>query len=285
MGHGWWCWIIPLKGGDVSAGLVYDSRIFKLREGANLGERLRAHLLTHPVGKEVFGAAQLIENDTHAFSALPYSSAQVCGEGWAIVGDAAGFIDPLYSPGLDFCSYTSSYVAEMVAANLAGEDVRERLSYYNTQYPITYRLWFETLYRDKYFYMGDAELMSAALLLDVGSYFVGLVAPLYRDPEREFLRLPFEGGPGRVVAGLMKFYNRRLVTIAKRRLTSGRYGARNAGWRELYDGFVPDMRVRKLIQKGLFRWWRAELTNLLLIFTAGGRRRAPAASAAEPVSA
>jgi flavin-dependent dehydrogenase len=208
MGNGWWCWIIPLKGGDVSAGLVYDSRIFKLAEGANISERLRAHLLSHPVGREVFRDAKVVEGDVHAFSALPYSNTQVCGDGWAMVGDAAGFIDPLYSPGLDFCSYTSYYVADMLAADLAGEDVAPRISYYNEQYPVTYRLWFETLYKDKYFYMGDAELMSAALLLDVGSYFVGLVTPIYKNPEREFAHLPFEGTAGRVVAGMMKFYNR-----------------------------------------------------------------------------
>src|SRR6266480_2968796 len=125
MGHGWWCWIIPLKGGDVSAGIVYDSRIFKLAEGASLAERLRAHLLSHPVGAEIFGGAQVIEGDVHAFSAMPYSSAKVCGSEWISVGDAAGFIDPLYSPGLDFCSYTSYYVADVLARSLAGEDVAD----------------------------------------------------------------------------------------------------------------------------------------------------------------
>ncbi len=267
MGHGWWCWIIPLRGGDVSAGIVYDSRIFKLPEGPNLSERLRAHLLSHPVGAEIFKDAQVIEHDVHAFSAMPYSSGKVCGDSWATVGDAAGFIDPLYSPGLDFCSYTSYYVADVLARNLAGEDVAAALDYYNEQYPVTYRLWFETLYKDKYFYMGDAELMAAALLLDVGTYFIGLVIPVYKNPEREFLHLPFEGTPGRVFAGMMKFYNRRLVALAKRRLVKGCYGRNNAGWRELYDGFVPDRRVGKLIRKGLFHWWRAELTNLRLIFS------------------
>ena len=274
MGNGWWCWIIPLRGGDVSAGLVYDSRLFKLPEGANLSERLRAHLLAHPIGREIFADAEAIEHDVHAFSALPYVSTKVCDDGWAVVGDAAGFIDPLYSPGLDFCSYTSYYVADLLAQSLAGKDVTSQICYYNEQYPITYRLWFETLYKDKYYYMGDAELMSAALLLDVGTYFIGLVIPVYRDPEKEFLHLPFEGAAGRAFAAMMKFYNRRLVTLAKRRHATGYYGSRNAGWRELYDGFVPDARVRKLIQKGLFRWLRAELTNLRLMLSA---QTAPAA--------
>jgi len=280
MGYGWWCWIIPLRGGDVSAGLVYDSRIFKLPEGGNLGERLRAHILSHPIGAGIFCDAQIIEHDVHAYSALPYSSGKVCDEGWATVGDAAGFIDPLYSPGLDFCSYTSYFVADMIGRNLAGEDVRESLDYYNEQYPITYRLWFETLYKDKYYYMGDAELMSAALLLDVGSYFIGLVMPVYKNPEKEFLHLPFEGALGRIFAKMMKFYNRRLVTLAKRRIATGFYGKRNSGWRELYDGFVPDARVRKLIEKGLFLWWKAELTNLRLMLSPGDKH----AIATEPVS-
>ncbi len=269
-GRGWWVWIIPLRGGDVSAGIVYDNRIFKLPEGPNLAQRLHAHILGHPVGCEIFGAAKAIEGDVHALSMLPYHSEKVCGNGWAAVGDATGFIDPLYSPGLDFCSYTSYYVADLLARSLAGEDVEERLRNYNQQYPVTYRYWFETLYKDKYYYMGDADLMSAALLLDVSSYYIGLVGAVYRDPESEFLNLPFSGIGGRLARNTMSFYNRRLVALAKRRWATGYYGKRNAGWRELYDGFVPDIRLRKRIWLGLRRWWKCELINLGLML----RRRA-----------
>ena len=275
MGHGWWCWIIPLKGGDVSAGVVYDSRLFKLPEGANLGERLHQHILKNPVGREIFGEAKIVDGDVHAYSAMPYWSEQVCGDGWAIVGDATGFIDPLYSPGLDFCAYTTSVTVDLVARALAGEEVAARLKYYNEQFPIMYRYWFETLYKDKYYYMGEADLMSAALLLDVGTYFVGLVIPVYANPEREFLNLPFEGPAGRLFGGMMKLYNRRLAALGKNRIAHGRCGKRNSGWRELYDGFVPDYRLHSLIRKGLFRWWKAELLNLCFLFV---RQRRPAAA-------
>jgi flavin-dependent dehydrogenase len=283
MGRGWWCWIIPLRGGDVSAGVVYDTRIFKLPEGANLGERLHGHIVRNPVGREIFGAAKIIEGDVHALSMLPYQSEKVCDDGWAAVGDAGGFIDPLYSPGLDFCSYTSYYVADLLARAFAGQDVADRIRYYNEQYPVMYRYWFETLYKDKYFYMGDAELMSAGLLLDVSSYYTGLVIPLYRDPETEFLNLPFRGRGGRLFAQMMKFYNRRLVALGKRRWTSGYYGKNNGGWRELYDGFVPDGRLWKLFRKGLLRWWKCELINLgLILFSRAKRPLDQPASAASP---
>ena len=264
-GRGWWVWIIPLQSGDVSAGIVYDSRIFKFPEGPTLGQRLHAHILGNPIGREIFGSAKVIEGDVHALSMLPYHSEKVCGDGWAVVGDAAGFTDPLYSPGLDFCSYTSYYVADLLARSLAGEDVAEQLGHHNQQYPATYRSWFESLYKAKYYYMGDAELMLAALLLDVSSYYVGLVQAVYRDPEREFLNLPFTGVGGKWVRNLMSFYNRRLKTLANRRWATGYYGKRNAGWRELYDGFVPDKRVRKQLSRGLRRWCKCELINLALM--------------------
>jgi hypothetical protein len=186
------------------------------------------------------------------------------------VGDAAGFIDPLYSPGLDFCSYTSYYVADLLARSLAGEAVTQRLCHYNQQFPITYRYWFESLYKDKYYYMGDADLMSAALLLDVSGYYLGLVRAVYRDSECAFLNLPFSGIGGRFAWTAMRFYGRRLVALANRRWATGYYGKRNAGWRELYDGFVPDFRIRKQLSRGLRRWWKCELINLVLML----RRRA-----------
>jgi len=276
-GRGWWVWIIPLQGGDVSAGIVYDSRIFKFQDGPTLGQRLHAHILNNPVGREIFGAARVIEGDVHALSMLPYHSEKVCDDGWAMVGDAAGFIDPLYSPGLDFCSYTSYYVADLLARSLKGEDVTERLHHYNQQFPVTYRFWFESLYKDKYYYMGDADLTSAALLLDVSSYYAGLVRRVYSDPECAFLNLPFTGRGGRFARNVMNFYNRRFVALANRRWVTGYYGKRNAGWRELYDGFVPDIRLRKQILRGLRRWCKCELINLVLML------RGPSAAVAGAV--
>src|SRR3984893_5467510 len=280
MGHGWWCWVIPLRRGDFRAGGVYDSRIFQLPNGASIGDRLQAHIHSHPVGREIFGNARPIEGDIHAYSALPYWSEKVCDDGWAAVGDAAGFLDPLYSPGLDMCSYTSYYVADFLARHLGGEDVASSLRHYNEHYPVMYRQWFEGLYKDKYYYMGDAELMSAGLLMDVGLYYAGLVIPAYKNPERALLEFPFQGRPGAIVGALVKFYERRLATFGKRRWATGYHGKKNIGWRELYVGFSPDPSLWKLLRKGVFRWWRAELTNLALMLRSNARPSAAQNSAA-----
>ena len=91
-------------------------------------------------------------------------------------------------------------------------------------------------------------------------------------PNASSRHLPFEGKAGRWFAGMMKFYNRRLVSLAKRRLATGYFGRHNAGWRELYDGFVPDFRLRHLLRKGLLRWWKCELVNLGLMLRSRKQR-------------
>jgi len=264
MGYGWWCWIIPLKGGDVSVGLVYDSRLFQPPAGATIGARLKAHFASHPVGREILGRAEPIENDQRAFSSLAYWTEKISADGWFAVGDAASFIDPFYSSGLDFCAFTTSGAAALIDRSLAGEDVRAEVGKFNERFQFCYRAWFESIYRDKYYYMGDAELMGAAFLMDIASYHLGPVRQVYSDPARQFESFPFDGVPGRVVHRVMSFYNRRLATLAQRRKAAGTYGAHNTGWRLLLGGFLPDATSGRLLLRGIFRWLKAEWDNIWL---------------------
>src|SRR5207253_11397686 len=103
--------------------------------------------------------------------------------------------------------------------------------------------------------------------------------------EKAVLALPCRGRHRRIAANMIKFYNRRLVALAKRRLAKGHFAKHNAGWCELYDGFVPDFRVTKLLRKGLLRWWKAELTNLRLIFASSATTATKQSSAIAPAEA
>ena len=147
---------------------------------------------------------------------------------------------------------------------------------YNERFQFCYHAWFEAIYRDKYFYLGDAELMSAAFLLDIASYHLGPVRQVYSDPLTQFDFLPFDGVPGKIARSFIRFYNRRLATLAQKKIAAGVYGDRNANWRLLVGGFVPDASVLKLLWRGLLRWWRAEIRIALM------RPKQP--SVAQPVS-
>jgi flavin-dependent dehydrogenase len=264
MGYGWWGWLIPLKGGDCSAGLVYDGRIFEFKPGPNLGERLKSHLMTHPLGKKVLCNAQIIDKDVHAYSNLAYYSEQSIGDGWALVGDAAGFLDPLYSQGFDFVSYTCSGIFEIISDSLAGSDINRARDRYNELYLKQFHTWFEGVYRDKYYYLGDMELMTVAFYLDIGAYFIGPVRQAYSNHPHRYSELPYAGRIGQLFGNFMRSYNRRLAALAKRKMRAGTYGSTNLDSRLLLPGFSPGPGSLVSMLKGLRKWMKAERSNLFL---------------------
>src|SRR5690606_20692073 len=80
-GRGWWAWFIPLKGGDVSVGVVYDQRLTELPPGPSLGERLRAVLNAHPVARVLLADAQCWEAVVHFRRDLSYSITSYAADG------------------------------------------------------------------------------------------------------------------------------------------------------------------------------------------------------------
>jgi len=90
------------------------------------------------------------------------------------------------------------------------------------------------------------------------------VRQVFSDPARQFEHFPFDGIPGRVVRRIMRFYNRRLAYLARRKRAAGVYGGRNDGWRLLVGGFLPDATSARLLLRGVRRWLVAEWRNLFL---------------------
>ena len=258
-GYGWWCWIIPLKGGDTSIGLVYDRRLYTPPEGATLAERLKKHLLSTPVGQEILAEVEAIPGDVRTYSQLAYSVEQIVGDGWVLAGDAAGFLDPFYSPGLDFCSYTAHHAHTVVAEALEGR--KPDLEARNARFNFCFHSWYRAIYHDKYHYLGDAELMTAAFLLDIGSYHLGPVREVYHCPSL-YSEFPFHGVPGRIAAKGLAFLNRRLATIAKKKRAAGIWGDRNSDSRYLIGGVFPNQTALRLFLLGLGRWLLAEVRTL-----------------------
>ena len=118
-----------------------------------------------------------------------------------------------------------------------------------------------------------------------GPTFSDSLGQLTRIPKSAFLQLPFEGLQGRIFGGMMKFYNRRLSALARNRIAHGATGRHNAGWRELYDGFVPDLRLQKLLRKGLFAMVEGGSAQSAFLFHRGRRGRRAHGAAAQDSAA
>lgn len=262
VGDGWWSWWIPLKGGDVSVGVVLDQRLVDWpQNGAGVGDRLKNFLMQHPVARELLADAQFNEDDVHWRKNLPYCSTTFAGDGFVLVGDAAAFLDPFYSPGMDWIAFTASRAAELIDAQHRGDGLEERIEIHNRDFARSYHRWFEAIYRDKYEYLGEFDLMGIAFTLDLGFYYLGIASQPYRHGVEALLVPPFSDTGSVPFFHLMRTYNRRFAQIARRRRRLGLLGRENCERRYLIPGFTLKPTDVGLIVKSLLRWIWLELTE------------------------
>lgn len=263
MGDGWWAWCIPLKGGDVSIGVVFDQRRVNWPEEGSLGERLKKFLAQNPVAAEIMRDAEWTEGDVHWRKNLPYYSATMAGDGFLLVGDAAGFLDPFYSPGMDWLSFSTWRAANAVLGHSRGEDAMKLAQQYNADFTRSYDHWFRALYKDKYDYLGDFEIMRTAFLLDLGLYYLGVAGLLYSEGNKALDYGVFVTPPSEPVFRLMSTYNRRLAAIARKRRELGTFGQMNDRQRFMFGGFTFERNSMngKHIAKALGQWLRLEITE------------------------
>jgi flavin-dependent dehydrogenase len=116
-----WFWYIPLHDDIVSVGVVAPfDYLFKGRTGAH-EETYQQEVEGCPAVKARLAGAR---RATGYFVTRDYSyrSKQVAGDGWVLVGDAFGFLDPLYSSGVLLALKSGELAADAICAGLAGGD-------------------------------------------------------------------------------------------------------------------------------------------------------------------
>ena len=262
-GDGWWAWWIALKGGDTSIGVVIDQRRAEWPDDQiAVGEKLRSFLAEHPAAREMLDGAEFIGGDVHFRRNLPYCSRVQAGDGFVLTGDASAFLDPLYSPGMDWIAFTSLAAVRLIRAWREGEAIEPLVSAHNRDFLLSYRRMFEALYQDKYDYLGDYDLMRLAFRLDIALYYLFVVRPVFSGGEAGFAQPPYAAREAGPFFALMRLYNRRLAAMARRRRADGTFGRHNAGRRDLFPGF--NFRVSylwKVIAGALAGWGWLELTE------------------------
>jgi flavin-dependent dehydrogenase len=192
-----WCWRIPLRD-RLSVGVVMNKDA-AAHLGATPEERLEAAISRDPL---LAAAGQNRRRLTEIATYTNYQlvSARGSGPGWAMTGDAFGFVDPMLSPGMHLALHS----AELLAENL------DDLAAYSREMRKLIRAWMGLI---EYFYDGRIFAM----------YQSGMIF------ERKF--------PGKVTDALHNFFNGKVACMASGATTASRFGhgmleimSRPAGW-------------------------------------------------------
>lgn len=128
-----WFWYIPLRDDVVSIGCT-GSMPYMFQKGMTAEQIYERELDRCPA---------LQTRLTHATRCMDffttkdysYGSSQAAGDGWVLVGDAYGFIDPVYSSGVLLAMKGGEFVADAVHDALEADDVSaDRLSVWKETY-------------------------------------------------------------------------------------------------------------------------------------------------------
>ncbi len=116
-----WFWYIPLHDNIISVGVVAPfDYLFK---GRGSHEQIYNEEVERcPAVKERVSIGRRV---TGYFATKDYSyrSQQVAGDGWVLIGDAFGFLDPLYSSGVLLALKSGELAADAIVEGLGREDL------------------------------------------------------------------------------------------------------------------------------------------------------------------
>ena len=122
--HGW-SWMIPLHTGWTSVGTVMDSQYGQERlSKGELREVFLRQATEAPHTARLLRDAELVSGPQVAKD-WSYTSERLVGEGYILVGDAACFIDPLFSSGVHLALMSGVLAAAYVSTALKSPDMAE----------------------------------------------------------------------------------------------------------------------------------------------------------------
>lgn len=129
-----WFWYIPLHDDVVSVGVVGPPSYLCTGRGddpaATLDEEVAA---CQGVCRRLAKAARV--GPAYVTADFSYRSRRIAGDGWVLIGDAFGFLDPVYSSGVMLAMRSGEWAADAIHDALAAGDVSgERLGRFGDRF-------------------------------------------------------------------------------------------------------------------------------------------------------
>lgn len=141
-----WIWIIPFSDGITSVGFVGDPEFFADMPEDPI-ERMKHIIASDPNTAERFADAEMMF-EPRTIEGYSISTKQLYGEGYALVGNATEFLDPVFSSGVTFAMESGNKAGKLVGKFLRGESVDWQTEYtdYMMQGINTFRTYVSTWY-------------------------------------------------------------------------------------------------------------------------------------------
>src|SRR6266576_1682507 len=120
-----WFWLIPLSAERTSIGVVLDKEVFR-QSKLRAEDFLEQALAEQPIIAQRMMHAQRA-SEVYVEADFSYRSATLRGDRWLLAGDAAGFIDPIFSSGVFLAVFWGEQCADVLNEVLDRPEKASRL--------------------------------------------------------------------------------------------------------------------------------------------------------------
>jgi 1H-pyrrole-2-carbonyl-[peptidyl-carrier protein] chlorinase len=118
-----WAWQIPITETITSVGIVAEREVFR-KSGMDLETYFNHYVTSNPDLAQAMAPARRV-NELKVEGDYSYSMERFVGNGFMLVGDAARFVDPIFSSGVSIALYSAKFASETIRRALAAGDVSE----------------------------------------------------------------------------------------------------------------------------------------------------------------
>lgn len=137
-----WVWQIPITGQTTSMGVVVEKAVFK-QAHQDLETFFWEQVQTNKNLARAMKKAERI-NEFKTEGDYSYCMRKFVGDGFLLVGDAARFVDPIFSSGVSIALYSAKYAAERIKHALDIDDVSEEVLWpYEERLRRGVEIWYE----------------------------------------------------------------------------------------------------------------------------------------------
>jgi 1H-pyrrole-2-carbonyl-[peptidyl-carrier protein] chlorinase len=137
-----WVWQIPITQTTTSVGVVTQKSRFKEASG-DLEQFFWDSIDSRPALGSALRAAERVR-PFKSEGDYSYSMREICGDGWLLIGDAARFVDPIFSSGVSVALNSARLAAkDIVAAAAAGDFAKSRFATFESKLRRAVRSWYE----------------------------------------------------------------------------------------------------------------------------------------------
>ncbi len=137
-----WTWQIPITDEITSIGVVTEKEVFK-QSKLDVEEYFNSHLQSTPALAEAMQNATRIK-DFEFEGDYSYSMDKFVGDGFLLIGDAARFVDPIFSSGVSVALYSAKFASEVICQAFEANDFSVKsFTPYETRLRKGVQIWYE----------------------------------------------------------------------------------------------------------------------------------------------